>query len=166
MDSSDAVVLTATAATLGAAVAPASATADPPGQAATAERGTDGAYTVRVTGEAARSAQAAPPPTTSPPAGSRTFIPNGGGFDCAPEWVCAGVPYGGGIYLFKFRAYARYGLSNWFGTGFVINNQTGRAAARLEDNNLAQRACIPSPAVANGIGWDPIWYIRLTAAPC
>jgi hypothetical protein len=123
--------------------------------------------TGRATTPAAPLAQPAPPPpTTSPPAESRIFVPVGGSFTCAPGRACAVVPFSNGAYVFKFFQYGRYGLSNWFGTGAVLNNQTGVAATRLDNNNGTQLLCVPAGTGRNGVGWDPVWFIRLTPSAC
>ncbi|MBN1170841.1 MAG: hypothetical protein JXA67_01590, partial [Micromonosporaceae bacterium] len=66
-------------------------------------------------------AQAAAAPTTSPTPASRYFTTNIEAIGCASGYVCAVVPYGDGVYVFKFYTYGTYYLSNWYGTGFVTN---------------------------------------------
>ncbi|MFC4052619.1 hypothetical protein ACFOY4_23270 [Actinomadura syzygii] len=159
-----------TAATLGlAAIGITSAVAMTPANAAagpgavTVRPGAHGAYTVHVTRASGAAALAAP--STSPSVDHR-FVPDGGSFTCARSYACAVVPYSNGAYVFNFYRYGGYSLSYWHGNGAFVNNQTDGAAARYDDANGHQVGCVPAGIARNGIDWNPIWRIRLTAAAC
>ncbi|MCO5972444.1 hypothetical protein [Actinoallomurus soli] len=104
-------------------------------------------------------------PSTSP-AVEHEFVGPNGSVDCPSGYACAGVPYSTGALVFKFYTYGSYALSYWHGTGFVANVQTGGAATRLYDGNGGAAGCIPAGVGQNGINWDPIWTIALTASHC
>lgn len=155
---------------LAAGGSPAAAEATPPdrmedGQA-TVTRSTNGDLVVRLPSRlSVETAVAAPPPTTSPAPADRYFITSLN-FSCDSRYVCAAVPYGNGWYIFEFLRYNTYNLSNWFGYGLVVNNQTDGAAARLLNYGGSQRYCVPAQHALTNVYWTPIWHIRLTASPC
>ncbi|GGV35641.1 hypothetical protein GCM10010182_69590 [Actinomadura cremea] len=71
--------------------------------------------------------------------------------------------YGNGVYVFRFYRYGAYSLSYWTGVGGIVNNQTGGAAIRY-DSGGGQIGCVPAGHGRGGIGWNPVWRIRLTAS--
>ncbi len=111
---------------------------------------------------------AAPAPNTSPAAAVRQYLPPGSpNVHCDVGYACASVPYGGngGYYWFKFYKYGTYTLSNWYGVGGADNTQGFGAAMRILGANGQQRACV-APPVRDLFDWTPVYYIKLTAAPC
>jgi hypothetical protein len=104
---------------------------------------------------------------------THVFVPNGGAFQCGPGgqlgdgWACAVVPYSNGAYVFKFFNYGGYSVSNWHGTGSVVNLQSGGAAFRIDRLDGSQIHCYaPRQAAYNLVGWEPVWRVRLTASGC
>jgi hypothetical protein len=155
-----------TSSAAGSSAAGKSSTVSTDGGKVSVRRGANGALTVTVSGQAAPAAAAASPPSTSP-AVEHPFVPPGGSFTCLSGFACAGVPYSNGTYVFKFIHYDGYSVSFWHGSGFVINNQTGGAAIRIDDVNGHQVRCFsPNPNPVNGVNWEPIWRVRLTAGGC
>ncbi|TCC47520.1 hypothetical protein E0H75_22345 [Kribbella capetownensis] len=106
-------------------------------------------------------------PTTSPAAAYRVYLPpgSGGGAGCDVGYACATVPYGKGYYWFKFYKYGTYTLHNWYGVGVTDNTQGFHAAMRILGANGREIGCEPPP-VRDLYDWTPVYYIRLTAAPC
>ncbi|MGH3240510.1 MAG: hypothetical protein ACRDNL_09020 [Spirillospora sp.] len=94
------------------------------------------------------------------------FVRDGGTYTCPSKYACAAVPYSKGAYVFKFYNYGAYSLSYWHGRGSFANNQVDGAAARYDNVNGGQVGCVPAGILRNGIDWEPIWRIRLTAARC
>ncbi|GAB2684832.1 hypothetical protein [Kribbella swartbergensis] len=135
------------------------------GTRVTQTRAADGSVMIGVTGAPASTRAVAAAPSTSP-AVERVFVSGSQTTPCKPGYACAAVPYGNGAYIFKFIRYDGYSLSNWLGTGYFVNNQTGGAAARYDNVSGGQLGCVPAGYVRYNIDWNPVWRIRLTAAPC
>jgi hypothetical protein len=109
---------------------------------------------------------AAAAPTTSPAAAYRVYLPPGSpNVTCSVGYACASVPYGNGYYWFKFYKYGTYTLYNWYGVGVTDNTQGFGAAMRILGANGAEIGCEPPP-VRDLYNWTPVYYIKLTAAPC
>ncbi|WP_405059244.1 hypothetical protein OG474_41870 [Kribbella sp. NBC_01505] len=105
-------------------------------------------------------------PTTSP-AVSRQFVPSGQQVNCPTGYACAVViAIGGGGYFFKFYNYGTYTLSNWTGIGEYRNYQTGGAAFRAYGSAGQSLGCMAAGTGSNEINWNPIYTLKLTAAPC
>ncbi|MGW6277130.1 hypothetical protein [Kribbella sp. NPDC055071] len=103
-------------------------------------------------------------PTTSPVVWHR-FLGPGQSDYCEELYACAVVPYSNGAYVFKFKDYRGYSVSNWFGQGVFINHQTQNAGARYDNASGTQLACVPAGWNYDA-NWTPVWRIRLSAAPC
>jgi hypothetical protein len=113
-------------------------------------------------------AQAVSAPTTSPSAAVRYWTTDIEGITCESGYACATVPYGSGVYVFKFYYYGTYYLSNWYGWGWGINNQTGGAAMRILNSSGGQMQCIAPPPVqwTTDVYWTPVYRIQLTSSSC
>lgn len=131
----------------------------------TQTRAADGSILIGVTGTPAASRSIAAVPGTSP-AVERVFVSGSQTTPCHPGYACAAVPYGNGAYIFKFIRYDGYSVSNWFGTGYFVNNQTDNAGARWDNVSGGQLGCVPAGYVRYNIDWNPVWRVRLTAAAC
>ncbi len=151
----------------GVTLAPAHATpADHPGNdKITVTRGPHGAAVIQLPSQTSPASIAAAAPTTSP-AVQRDWIPNGSTYECDRGYACATVKYGAGYYVFRFYYYGTYALSNWYGDGYVLNNQTGGAAVRVLDVHGGQLLCESRSPWSRYVVWDPAWYIRLTSSSC
>jgi hypothetical protein len=139
--------------------------AEPDGTRVTQVPAGGGAVQVGVTSGSASSRAVAAIPSTSP-AVERVFITGSQTTPCNPGYACAGVAYGNGTYVFKFVHYDGYSVSHWEGLGYFLNNQTGGAGARYDNQNGSERGCVPAGIIRYNLDWHPVYRIRLTAAPC
>ncbi|MGW6277132.1 hypothetical protein [Kribbella sp. NPDC055071] len=125
----------------------------------------DGAVEVGVVAGSASSRSIAAIPSTSP-AVEHVFITGSQTTTCNVGYACAAVPYGNGTYVFKFVHYDGYSVSYWGGLGYFVNNQTGNAGARYDNQNGSERGCVPAGIIRYNLDWGPVYRIRLTAAAC
>ncbi|MES5820807.1 hypothetical protein [Streptomyces sp. RG80] len=111
--------------------------------------------------QAATSATSAVAPTISPAASSQ-LVPNGEHISCDTGNFCAGVwdPTVNQWRVFFLYDCHLYHLSNWQGTGEVVNSQTGNAQATTHGQNGALIQTYPVSADAPDVNWDPVWSIR------
>ncbi|WP_112236490.1 hypothetical protein [Kribbella monticola] len=135
-----------------------------PSTAQVATARTDGAIVIHALKPTASTRTVTAAPSTYP-AVERVFISGGAETLCYPGYACAVVPYGSGSYVFKFLHYDGYSLSQWNGFGYIMNNQTGSAAARWDNQVGGELGCV-APPLKRFFSWDPVYRIRLTAAAC
>ncbi|MCD7441448.1 hypothetical protein K4B79_24880 [Streptomyces lincolnensis] len=113
------------------------------------------------TAQAASSGASAVAPTISPAADSR-LVPDGSHITCDTGNFCAGVwdPTVNQWRVFFLYHCNRYYLSNWQGTGEVMNSQTDNAQATTygQSGNVIQT--FPVSTDAPDVDWDPVWSIR------
>ncbi|MDQ0947074.1 hypothetical protein QFZ24_000997 [Streptomyces phaeochromogenes] len=111
--------------------------------------------------QAASSATSAVSPTISPAAPSQ-LVPPGDSVTCDTGNFCAGVwdPTVNQWRVFFLYDCNRYYLSNWHGTGEVMNSQTDNAQATIygENGNVIQT--FPVSTDAPDVDWEPVWSIR------
>ncbi|ANS65932.1 hypothetical protein SLINC_3708 [Streptomyces lincolnensis] len=113
------------------------------------------------TAQAASSAASAVAPTISPAADSR-LVPAGSHITCDTGNFCAGVwdPTVNQWRVFFLYHCNRYHLSNWQGTGEVVNSQTDNAQATTYGQNGNVIQTFPVSTDAPDVDWDPVWSIR------
>jgi hypothetical protein len=140
-------------------------TVEPDGTRVTQVSAAGGAVQVGVVAGSASSRSVAAIPSTSP-AVEHVFITGSQTTTCNVGYACAGVAYGNGTYVFKFVHYDGYSVSHWEGLGYFLNNQTGGAGARYDNQNGSERGCVPAGIIRSNLDWHPVYRIRLTAAPC
>jgi hypothetical protein len=132
----------------------------------TATQQADGRVLVKVSEGSVSSPRAVTAVPSTSPVVPHQFLGPGQSAYCDEQDACAAVPYSNGFYFFKFKAYRGYALSNWFGTGTLINHQTQSAGARWDNVNGTQLGCVAAGSRRDNINWSPVWRIRLSAAPC
>ena len=122
----------------------------------------DGASTA-VDHDKGAGSQFAVAPTISPGTEIEDAVP-GGTYSCASGNFCAGVwnPTIGKWRVFKLFNCTRYSVSNWIGSGFYFDNQTGNPATKVFGQNGAQLNppgnIFPGPQ--QNIDWNPVFSIR------
>jgi hypothetical protein len=104
-------------------------------------------------------------PTTSP-AVTNGWIGAGTSIACEPGHACVAVPYGGGYQAFDFYRYGAYSVSNWTGSGYIFNNQSGGAAIRYDGADGRQLGCIAPGTGNRPVNLGPVYRIRVTATRC
>ncbi|MDN3027962.1 hypothetical protein [Streptomyces sp. S.PB5] len=113
------------------------------------------------TAQAASSGTSAVAPTISPAAPSQ-LVANGDHITCGTGNFCAGVwdPTVGQWRVFFLYDCHRYYLSNWHGTGEVMNSQTDNAEATIygQSGNVIQT--FPVSTEKPDVDWEPVWSIR------
>lgn len=111
--------------------------------------------------QAASSATSAVSPTVSPAAPSQ-LVPSGSHITCDTGYFCAGVrdPTAGQWRVFFLYDCDRYYLSNWQGTGEVMNSQTDNAQATIYGQSGDVIQTFPVSTDAPDVDWDPVWSIR------
>ncbi|WP_405546806.1 hypothetical protein OG478_45335 [Streptomyces phaeochromogenes] len=111
--------------------------------------------------QAASSATSAVSPTISPAAPSQ-LVPSGGHVTCDTGNFCAGVwdPTVNQWRVFFLYDCNRYYLSNWQGTGEVMNSQTDNAQATIYGQNGNMIQTFPVSTDAPDVDWEPVWSIR------
>ncbi|NNN34453.1 hypothetical protein HLK59_29650 [Streptomyces sp. S3(2020)] len=110
---------------------------------------------------AASSATSAVSPTVSPAAPSQ-LVPSGSHITCDTGYFCAGVwdPAADQWRVFFLYTCNRYHLSNWHGTGEVMNSQTDNAQATTYGQNGDVIETFPVSTDAPDVDWEPVWSIR------
>jgi len=110
---------------------------------------------------AAPSTTAAVSPTISPAAPSQ-LVSSGSHITCDPGNFCAGVwdPTVNQWRVFFLYECSRYYLSNWHGTGEVMNSQTDNAQATIYGQNGNVIQTFPVSTDAPDVDWEPVWSIR------
>ncbi|MEU9915927.1 hypothetical protein [Streptomyces sp. NPDC051001] len=113
------------------------------------------------TAQAASSATSAVAPTISPAAPSQ-LVPSGSHITCDTGNFCAGVwdPTVDQWRVFFLYDCDRYYLSNWHGTGEVMNSQTDDAQATTYGQNGDVIQTFPVSTDAPDVDWEPVWSIR------
>ncbi|MEX1656449.1 hypothetical protein ABZ960_25280 [Streptomyces pseudovenezuelae] len=112
--------------------------------------------------QAATSTPSAVAPTISPAAPSQ-LVPAGDHVTCDTGNFCAGVwdPTADQWRVFFLYDCDRYYLSNWHGTGEVMNSQTDNAQATLHGQNGDVLRTFPVDTTdAPDVDWEPVWSIR------
>ncbi|WP_326761935.1 hypothetical protein OHB35_46470 [Streptomyces phaeochromogenes] len=111
--------------------------------------------------QAASSATSAVSPTISPAVPSQ-LVPSGGHVTCDTGNFCAGVwdPTVNQWRVFFLYDCNRYYLSNWQGTGEVMNSQTDNAQATIYGQNGNVIQTFPVSTDAPDVDWEPVWSIR------
>lgn len=106
-------------------------------------------------------APAAVPPTISPSVVTE-HVSEVGGFTCHRGELCTQVwdPTVSRWKVFHLYNCRMYSLSNWLGSGYFVNNQTGNAVASFYDQNGRLLFRTSPDNVLYPLNWDPIWYIR------
>ncbi|WP_454855244.1 hypothetical protein [Promicromonospora soli] len=104
------------------------------------------------------------PPGTSPGTDVRYWT-SSHSYVCDPGQVCFAVPYNGGYYIFKEASAGTYGLSNWFGSGSWLDNQTGGWSSSIHNANGSQRQCLQR-AFDPVVDWEPVWSFRIRTSGC
>jgi hypothetical protein len=88
-------------------------------------------------------------------------IPADGAADCPTGNFCAVVwdPTRSGWKIFYLYYCNRYYLSNWLGTGYYGNNQTGGVRVRFygQSGNVLESF---TARRADSYNWNPVWSIR------
>jgi hypothetical protein len=100
------------------------------------------------------------------PATRVTWVPANSDYPCDSGNLCALV-WDPTVSLYKeFFLFTcnRYGLSNWFGSGFYMDNQTGKPTSYFYGQNGGVLTP-PGPFQPGGgpqtqKSWDPVWSIR------
>lgn len=100
-------------------------------------------------------------PSISPSANFQFAAP-GGTYSCASGNLCTGVwdPNAGEWKIFKLFTCATYALSNWNGSGFYLDNQTGSPLSTFQDQfHNVLFSFFPGGGQQN-FNWDPVWFIK------
>lgn len=124
----------------------------------------DGATPAQVTQDKESGALFATAPSISPSTAFEDVLP-GQTYTCALGTFCAGVwnPVNGKWRVFKLFTCRLYFVSNWIGTGFYWDNQTGRPQSNVFGSNGA--VLNPPGNIFPGggqqfIDWTPVFSIR------
>ncbi|WP_129787221.1 hypothetical protein [Promicromonospora panici] len=112
----------------------------------------------------ASAASLAAPPDTSPATDGRYWTSEHA-YLCDVGQVCFAVPYNGGYYIFKEASAGTYGMSNWFGTGSWIDNQTGSWSSSIHNADGSRRQCLQR-AVDPSVYWTPVWSFQIRTFGC
>jgi hypothetical protein len=88
------------------------------------------------------------------------YVAAGGTYICNSGYFCAGAWDGIRWKVFHLYTCRLYTLSNWTGSGFYLNNQTGGVVARFYNNTGAQIGTAAADGVQRTRNWDPVAYIR------
>ncbi|MFH8474699.1 hypothetical protein [Streptomyces sp. NPDC018000] len=114
-------------------------------------------------GAAVASAQglAAVSPSVSPSARSEHVAP-GGTFTCNSGELCAAVwdPTTANWEIFHFYTCNRYYLSNWGGTGYYWDYQTGNPTSTFYDQSGNVIKTFKPFSGMRDQNWNPVWSIR------
>lgn len=102
---------------------------------------------------------------TSPsisPSVSVQFAAPGGTYSCASGNLCAGVwdPNAGQWKVFKLFSCTTYALSNWNGSGFYLDNQTGSPLSTFQDQSHNVIFSFFPGGGQQNFNWDPVWFIK------
>ncbi|MFI5841650.1 hypothetical protein ACIA8K_18270 [Catenuloplanes sp. NPDC051500] len=153
---------TRTAAVAGLVLAGALSLAGP----AAANPAPDAAGTIRVAGPAPDAATIAAMAAVSPgmsPTPRRVRHQNPGDFwDCPSGNLCldAWDPTTGNWKVFDLYNCNRYYFSNWEGTGYHLDNQTGGVTSYVYNQSGGVIASFTPGGGITGINWTPAWSIR------
>ncbi|MEU6140225.1 hypothetical protein ABZ848_07690 [Streptomyces sp. NPDC047081] len=96
------------------------------------------------------------------PSTSTTHVAPGATYTCNVGNFCAGVwdPTTSNWKVFFLYNCARYSLSNWNGTGFYWDNQTGNPTTYFYNQGGGVIATVTPGAGQVSYDWTPVWSIR------
>ncbi|GID94000.1 hypothetical protein ACFQFC_11930 [Amorphoplanes digitatis] len=106
-------------------------------------------------------ALAAVSPTTIPSVTTSLVTPNAA-WSCSLGTFCALAwdPTKSKWKKFNFTICTDYALSNWNGTGYFLDNQTGGVTTYFLDDYYVVWEKIKPDNIKYVYNWDPIWYIE------
>jgi hypothetical protein len=84
-------------------------------------------------------------------------------YACASGTLCTGVwdPNSGQWKVFKLYYCRTYAVSNWLGSGFYWNNQTGTPRSVFYDRNMNEIfSFYPGGGQLHYPNWGPVWYVK------
>ncbi|GAA4064981.1 hypothetical protein GCM10022233_44360 [Streptomyces shaanxiensis] len=97
------------------------------------------------------------------PAANFIHVAAGGTFDCTSGSLCAAVwdPTTSDWKIYYLYTCARYSLSNWNGTGYYFDEQTGGVTSYFygQSGNVL-RSFKPDGGIRHEVDWTPVWSIR------